>query len=109
MSSTSLKLKAWRDDPILFVKENFGVIPDDWQAESLKAFPHTNRLAFVASKGVGKTTILSWMILNFISTRPSAKLACVSISFDNLSDGLRSEIAHWHSKKYLSFIIFYLN
>jgi len=99
----ALKLKEWRLDPVSFVKDNFGATPDKWQEKALKAFPTNQRMAFVASKGVGKTTLLSWCIWNFLATRPSAKIASTSISFDNLSDGLRAELAHWQSKsKFLS-------
>ena len=91
-------LKSWRDDPVKFVKDNFGITPDPWQVDFLQAFTTHKRLAGIASKGVGKTTVLAWCILNFISTRPHPKIACTSISFDNLSDGLRSEIAFWLGK-----------
>jgi phage terminase large subunit len=91
-------LREWRADPVKFVEDNFGATPDAWQATALKAFPSNQRLAFVASKGVGKTTLLAWCIWNFLSTRPNAKIACTSISFDNLADGLRSELAFWQAK-----------
>lgn len=92
------QLEIWQKDPVQFVKDNFGATPDAWQEKALRAFPENQRMAFVASKGVGKTTLLAWCIWNFLSTRPNAKIACTSISFDNLSDGLRSELAHWQAK-----------
>ena len=32
------KIKRWREDPVIFVKEAFGVKPDLWQLEVLKNF-----------------------------------------------------------------------
>ena len=78
-----------------FVRECFGVDPDPWQAEVLAAFPTHNRLALKAAKGVGKTTVLAWMMLNFLATRPEAQVAATSISGDNLKDGLWKECAKW--------------
>lgn len=94
----SSKLKEWRDHPDQFVREVFGVEPDLWQIEILKAFPHNNRLAMKASKGVGKSTILSWCAWNFLLTRPHPKIAVTSISASNLSDGLWTEMAKWMGK-----------
>jgi len=80
---------------VAFVKECFGVEPDPWQADVLAAFPTHNRLAMKAAKGVGKTTVLAWIILNFLATRPEAQVAATSISGDNLKDGLWKECAKW--------------
>ena len=90
------KLKLWRNDPVQFVRDNFHVEPDPWQARVLSLFPFKQRISMQASKGVGKTTGLSWLVLNFISTRPYAKIAVTSISGDNLTDGLWSEIGKWY-------------
>lgn len=92
------KLTAWRLDPILFVREVFGAEPDDWQAEVLRAFPTHQRLALKASKGPGKTTVLSWLGWNFLITRSHPKIPCTSITGDNLRDGLWAEFAKWQNK-----------
>jgi len=91
-------LRKWKEDPVQFVKDNFKITPDEWQKDALLAFPTNKRMAFVASKGVGKTALLAWMIWNFLATRPYPKIAATSISFDNLSDGLRAELAFWQNK-----------
>lgn len=41
------------------------------------------------------STILSWVAWNFLVTRPHPKIAATSISFDNLADGLWTEMAKW--------------
>jgi hypothetical protein len=89
------KILNWRKDPVLFVREVFGVEPDDWQAEFLTAFPKCNRLALKANKGPGKTCVLAWAVWNFLATRPHPKCAGTSITKDNLDDGLWTEMAKW--------------
>ena len=51
------------------------VEPDAWQADVLRAFPTHQRLAMKAAKGPGKTTVLAWMILNFLATRAHSNVA----------------------------------
>lgn len=88
-------LVRWKTDPVAFVRENFGVEPDEWQLEVLGEFARTQRIAMIAAKGCGKTTVEAWCILNFLSTRPHANIACTSVSGDNLRDGLWKELAKW--------------
>ena len=90
--------ERWRDHPEAMVREEFGVEPDAWQLEALQVFPHNNRLAMKACKGPGKTAILAWLILNFMTTRPNPKIGATSITGDNLSTNLWPEIALWMGK-----------
>ena len=92
------KLRRWKLDPISFVRENFGVEPDAWQAEALMLFPASNRLALKACKGPGKTAVLAWLILNFLATRPHPRIGCTSITGDNLATNLWPELSKWMSK-----------
>lgn len=92
------KLIQYRSNPVLFVQEVFGVEPDDWQKDVLMDFAKYQRIALQSSKGTGKTTILAWCIWNFLLTRPFPKIVATSISYDNLSDGLWTELAKWQNK-----------
>ena len=92
------RIRLWRDDPVQFVLDNFGVTPDAWQTEVLRAFPKEQRMAMKACKGPGKTCVLAWLVWNFIATRPHPKIACTSISGDNLKDGLWTELANWQMR-----------
>ncbi|MGE3684177.1 MAG: hypothetical protein AB7G93_20845 [Bdellovibrionales bacterium] len=60
-----VKLKRWRDNPVAFVQENFGVQPDDWQAEALNAVAGygnpRRRLVLKSATGVGKSSVLAWI------------------------------------------------
>lgn len=91
-------LKRWKDQPVKFVQEAFGVEPDPWQAEVLSAFPTHSRIAMKACKGPGKTCCLAWLIWNFLATRPNAQVAACSISGANLRDALWAELALWQQK-----------
>jgi len=46
MTPAQAKIKAWREDPVLFVREQFEVEPDLWQIDALRAFadPSSQRL-----------------------------------------------------------------
>ena len=80
------------------VRELFGAVPDAWQDDVLKAFPHKQRIAMPSAKGPGKSTVLAWLSWNFLLTRPNPKIAATSISGDNLRDGLWTEMAKWQQK-----------
>jgi phage terminase large subunit len=92
------KLRQWRLDPRVFVREQFGVVPDAWQDDVLAAFPRSPRLAMKACKGPGKTTVLAWLAWNFLATRRQPKVAATSISGDNLRDNLWAEMAKWQAR-----------
>ena len=92
-------LKRWRIRPSVMVRELFGVIPDAWQVDVLDAFPSKEKIAMVACKGPGKTTVLSWLCWNFLLCYPAPlKVLATSITSDNLSDGLWAEMAKWQAK-----------
>jgi hypothetical protein len=91
-------LLRWREHPVQFVREVFGVVPDAWQARVLEAFPHRQRLAMKACKGPGKTAVEAWLAWNFLLTRIEPKVAAVSVTAENLADNLWSEMAKWQQR-----------
>lgn len=102
LTSTAFeRIRGWREDPVKFVLEELKAEPDGWQAEALRAFaaPSRRRIAMKASKGPGKTALLSWCVLNFLSCYGEKgshpKGAATSITYDNLKDNLWSELAKW--------------
>ena len=101
MSAAVDQIRRWRERPDIFVREVFGVEPDAWQLEVLQLFPTSPRIAMKACKGPGKTSVLSWLCWNFLVTRPRPKIAAVSISAENLADGLWTEMAKWQAKSAL--------
>jgi phage terminase large subunit len=92
------KLAEWHDSPLQFVRDVFGVEPDDWQIDVLLAVTVNERVAMCACKGPGKTCVLAWICWWFMSTRLEPNIAAVSISGDQLRDGLWKELAKWQLK-----------
>lgn len=101
MTPAQQKIKHWRENPVAFVVDNFGVEPDEWQVDALMAFadPARQRLSLQACAGPGKSAVLAWCGLNFIScyaaTGEHPNAAAVSITGDNLRDNLWKEFAKW--------------
>lgn len=94
------RIKRWRAHPEDMVREEFGIEPDPWQLKTLRLFadPKQQRVAMKACKGPGKTAVLSWCAWNFLACYLYPKMAATSISGDNLSDGLWTEMAKWQNK-----------
>lgn len=88
-------LLRWHLDPVAFVREALGATPDAWQCDVLSAMVTNQRVAMASAKGCGKTTTLAWAVIWFMTTRPHAKVACVATSYDQLQDGLWSELSLW--------------
>lgn len=97
------KLLLWRKNPRAFVEDPiiFNAKPDPWQAEDLEALPKFQRMGWKACKGPGKTAFLAWAAWWFLVCFPRPKIAATSISADNLSDNLWSEMATWQKKSQL--------
>src|SRR5581483_11748393 len=92
------RIKHWREHPEAMVRELFHVEPDAWQADVLAKFPTHPKQCMLACKGPGKTAVLAWLAWNFLLTRLHPKIGAVSITSDNLKDGLWAEMAKWQHK-----------
>lgn len=91
-------IRLWLVDPVQFVRDQFGVEPDDWQKDFLIAYNTHQRVAAKACKGPGKTTVLAWCAWHFLACHPHAKVPATSISGDNLRDGLWAEMSKWQQR-----------
>lgn len=98
LSEAASRIREWRERPDVFVRDVFGIEPDAWQLDVLQAFPSTPRTALEACKGPGKTAVLAWLAWNFLLTRLHPKIAATSITGDNLSDNLWTEMAKWQAR-----------
>lgn len=94
----ALRIREWLHDPVRQVVDDFGVTPDPWQVDALRQFPKSPRLAIKACVGPGKSALLTWLIWNFLATRPYPKIAATSITGDNLRDNLWAELAKWQRR-----------
>jgi len=96
-------IREWRKDPVKFVIDNFKVFPDKWQVRALVAFADSERkifrLSLQACAGPGKSALLAWCGLWFLTTQGEKgshpKGAVVSVTQDNLKDNLWAEFAKW--------------
>lgn len=101
MSEAAQRIARWRQDPVAFVRENFGVEPDTWQVDALQAFadPKIKRISLQACAGPGKSALLAWCGWHFLACQgekgehPNG--LCTSITSENLSANLWKEFAKW--------------
>lgn len=99
-------IRRWREDPVAFVREVFGVDPDPWQVKALEAYGQKDapklRLSLQACAGPGKSAVLAWCGLHFLSCcgdrGEHPKGAAVSVTADNLKDNLWPELAKWQAR-----------
>lgn len=99
------KVRRWKADPVWFVQTELKTEPDRDQCELLTAFadPSKQRIAIAACKGPGKTAGLAMCAWNFLATRKYPKIAATSVSGDNLSDNLWTELSKWQkNSRFLS-------
>lgn len=100
------KVKSWRENPVKFVYDNFKVDPDAWQRDALEYvgndFKEYRRLCMKACTGPGKSAVLAWIgwhrLSCFGERGEHPKGAALSITRENLSDNLWSEMAKWQQR-----------
>lgn len=56
------------------------------------------RISIVSGHGIGKSTLLSWLILWFLYVRPLSQVACTSPSKEQMYDVLWKELKKWIDK-----------
>lgn len=102
-------MSFWYDDIIRFWRECLNGEPDLWQARVLRAVIDNPRVAMKACKGPGKSTVLAVIVWWFLTTREHPNVICVSITGDNLRDGLWKELAKWYARAPLLQRMFEMN
>ena len=92
-------VESWRDDPVLFVQDMFGVKPSSQQRDMLSAAGKVGaRVAVKSGHGTGKSTSLAWLVLWSILVFDDVKVLCTAPTGHQLNDVLLSEIKKWHQK-----------
>jgi phage terminase large subunit len=94
-------MKLWRHRPKIFMRDVMDVTLDGWQEDCIDMYMEYQRLAMVASKGPGKTFILSMLGWHFFICYYQPKIAALSISKDHLMSNLWAELLKWRSKSKL--------
>jgi hypothetical protein len=69
-----------------------------WQKEALEALVNHDKLTIRSGHGVGKSTLLSWIIIWWLSTRYPARVGCTAPTSHQLFDILWSEVVTWLKK-----------
>jgi len=105
-------LKRWHDDPVEFyndvLREKYEPL-DPWQVEALRALAERDRVAFVASKGVGKSFLEAVAGFWWMVTRKKAQVICTSITASNLRSGLWKELNGLYTSSKLLQYLFVFN
>lgn len=92
-------VKAYRDEPVLFVEKVLRAEPLPWQKELLMLVAKGERRITVrAGHGVGKSTACSWLLLWHLLTRMPQKAVCTAPTAAQLFDALFSEVRHWANR-----------
>lgn len=94
-------IKLWQKKPRLFFRDAMDVTLDLWQEEATDLYVSHARLALLASKGPGKTSLLAMMCWHFFLCYYRPKIACMSISEAHLKSNLWAELLMWRSKSKL--------
>lgn len=100
------RIRRWRREPVTFVREVFGVEPDEWQHDALASiggeYDPKRRLAMKACTGPGKSATLAWIgwhrLACFAAKGEHPKGAALSVTGDNLKDNLWAELAKWQAR-----------
>lgn len=83
-------------DAHLFVVEVLGATPDDYQKGVLDAVSRGERYVSIRSgHGVGKTTVLAWLIIWHITCKFPQKTLCTAPTSGQLFDALAAETKSW--------------
>lgn len=98
---SALTMKLWQHRPKIFFRDVLDVTLDLWQEECVELYMNNQRLAMVASKGPGKTGLLSFIGWHMFICFHRPKIAALSISEKHLKANLWAELLQWRSQSKL--------
>lgn len=85
----------YADHPVEFTEDIIGATPDAQQKEIMQSVANSPLTSVRSGHGIGKSAVLSWLIIWFISTRPFPKIPCTAPTQHQLHDILWAEISKW--------------
>jgi phage terminase large subunit len=92
-------IDRYANDPVLWVRESFGVDPYPDQIEMLEAYRRGDRrIAKRSGHGVGKTTALAWIIDHHAIFKFPQKTVCTAPTGKQLFKALYAEVVTWIRK-----------
>jgi hypothetical protein len=92
------RLRLYRADPVLFVREVIGAQPDKDQQQILMAMAAPGAHVSVRSgHGIGKSCVEAWLILWFLCLFRDCRIPVTAPTSHQLFDVMWSEIAKWRA------------
>jgi phage terminase large subunit len=98
-------LRVWGADPVRMVRDLWNIEPDRWQQKVLRLWADPapkKRIAMQACAGPGKSAVEAWCGWHGLLTRARGDYhpvgACVSMTGENLKNGLWHELAVWRGR-----------
>jgi hypothetical protein len=89
-------VQRYRNDPVRFVREVFGVEPDPWQIDVLEAYARgERRISIRSAHGVGKTAVVAWISIHHVLCRYPQKVAATAPSRPQAFDAYYAEVKRW--------------
>jgi len=89
---------AWRrEGPALWAKHVLGATPTEQQLEAGRALVERRRVSIRSGHGTGKSTLMAWSVLWFLSCYYPAKVPCTAPTGHQLEDVLWAEVSKWLS------------
>src|SRR5262245_6636984 len=86
----------WRDSPLLYVRQRFGIEPTWQQGQILEAIlPPGAKVSVRSGHNTGKSSSASWIIYWFLETHDYAKIPCTAPTAHQLGDVLWGELSKW--------------
>ena len=91
--------KLWKQSPLVYVRQRFGIEPTWQQALILQALlPVGAKVSVRSGHGIGKSSSAAWAISWFLETHDFAKVPCTAPSSHQLRDILWGELSKWRRK-----------
>lgn len=87
------RLVKYRDFPVEFVSDVFGIEIDDWQKEVLRALATNQKIAVAGCRGIGKDFVVSLAIWWYLCVFDYPKIVCTAVKEDVLKDNLWPELS----------------
>jgi hypothetical protein len=87
------KMRAWREDPVLFAREVFNFEPTEQQAQVMRAFAKPGaKVCVKAGHGVGKSALMAILAVWHVLLFTDSKSAATAPTAQQLRDVLMSEV-----------------
>lgn len=99
---TAKAVQYYLDHPDLFAEDFLGARPSPAQRKVLQALKDGARIAIRSSHGVGKSALLAWAVIWYLTLHPMSKVPCTAPTFHQLKDVLWNEIRLWINRSPLA-------